>query len=160
MDREATSGSDWNAVLVGALADAGIAVLAAVVALPEAVRWPAFGGVLAGGLLGGYLAGRLAGGPWRNRFRHGLLAGLLGGGALAVAVWWSLQPTSPAGALWSANYVLATAAAWFPPEFTARYDALIGVSAALVLGGLYAVEGALAGGAAPGGESEAVAVRE
>ncbi len=149
-----------EAVAVGGLADAGIALAAAVVALPEEARWPAFAGVAAGGLVGGYLAGRLAGGSWRNRVRSGLLAGLVGGAVLAVAVWWSLQPGTPAGALWSVNYLLATGAAWLPPGFAARYDALLGVGAALVCATVYVAEGALAGGAAPGGESEIVVIRE
>jgi hypothetical protein len=149
-----------EAVAVGGAADAGIALVAAVVALPEAARWPAFAGVAAGGLVGGYLAGRLAGGAWRNRVRSGLLAGLVGGAAFAVAVWWSLQPGTPAGALWSVNYLLATGAAWLPPGVAARYDALLGVGAALVCGAVYVAEGAVAGGAASGGESEVVVVRE
>ncbi|NEU58884.1 hypothetical protein FXF75_19735 [Halorussus sp. MSC15.2] len=149
-----------DAVLVGAGVDAAIAVVAATLALPERVRWPAFAGVLAGGLLGGYLAGRLAAGSWRRRPRHGLLAGVVGGAAFALAVRWSFEPGTPPGALRPANYLLATAAGWFPSGFTARYDALIGVAAALAFGVLYAVEGALAAGAAPGDESGIVAVRE
>lgn len=153
---------DWdaNAIAVGAAADAGIAIVAATVGLPASARWPAFAAVLAGGLLGGYLAGRLAGGDWRSRVGHGLAAGLLGGAAFATAVWWSLQPGTPNGALWPANYVLAIGAGWLPTDVTARYDVAIGVAAALAHGGLYAVEGALAGGAAPDGESAMVAVRE
>jgi hypothetical protein len=167
VDRDAASGGgrllsdpDWQAVLAGGAADAAVAVLAAVVALPEEARWPAFGGVLAGGLLGGYLAGRLASGPWRTRLRHGLLAGLLGGAVLAAAARWSLQPDTPDGALWSLNYLLATGAAWLPPGAAARYDSLIGVGAALICGLLYVAEGVLAAGAAPVGESDAVAVRD
>ncbi|UPW02081.1 hypothetical protein M0R88_08290 [Halorussus gelatinilyticus] len=150
---------NWRAVFVGATADAGFACFAAAVALPEAARWPAFAGVLAGGLVGGYLAGRRAG-SWRDRVRHGALAGLLGGGALAVAVWWSLQPGTPDGALWSANYLLATGARWLPPGAAARYDALLGVATALACGTVYVVEGALAAGAAPGGESEIPLARD
>ncbi|WP_435180928.1 hypothetical protein [Halorussus sp. AFM4] len=151
---------DRDAILVGAGADAGLAALAAAVELPEGVRWPAFAVVLAGGFVGGYLAGRLAEGPWRRRVNHGLLAGLLGGAALAVAVRWSFEPGAPSGALWPANYVLATGARWLPPGVAARYDALIGTLAALPYGVLYAAEGALAAGAAPGGEPDAPAVRE
>lgn len=160
MDSKVGSAWDPGAVLVGAAANAGIAAISATLTLPQSARWPAFGAVLAGGLLGGYLAGRLSGGAWRSRVSHGLGAGLLGGGALAIAVWWSLQPGTPHGALWPANYVLATSARWVPPDFTARYDVAIGVAAALAHGGLYAVEGALAGGAAPGDESGVVAVGE
>lgn len=160
MSSEADSTRDPEAVLVGAAADAGIAVVAATVSLPTSARWPAFAAVLAGGFLGGYLAGRLAGGSWRARVSHGLAAGLLGGVALAIAVWWSLQPGTPDGALWPANYVLAAGARWFPPDFTARYDVAIGVAAALAHGSLYAVEGALAGGAASGGEPAVGAMRE
>ncbi|WP_135852408.1 hypothetical protein [Halorussus salinus] len=142
-----------RAVLVGATIDAAIAFVAAATALPEGARWPAFAGVLAGGLVGGYLAGRGVG-AWHERVRHGLLAGLLGGAALAVAVWWSLQPGTPEGALWPVNYLLATGARWLPPGAAARYDALLGVGAALACGTAYAVAGTLAAGAAPGGEAE------
>ncbi|WP_205254563.1 hypothetical protein [Halorussus rarus] len=151
---------DRDAILVGAGADAALAALAAAVELPEGVRWPAFAGVLAGGFVGGYLAGRLAAGPWRRRVGHGLLAGLLGGAALAVAVRWSFEPGAPSGALWPANYVLATGARWLPPGVAGRYDALIGAAAALAYGVLYAAEGALAAGAAPGGDASTAAVRE
>lgn len=147
---------DYRAILVGAGVDAAVAALAAVVALPVGVRWPAFAAVVAAGLLGGHLAGRIASGSWRRRVGHGLVAGLLGGAALAVASWWSFQPGAPSGALWPANYLLATAG--FPADFAARYDAAIGVVAALLLGVAYVAEGALAGGAAPGDET--VVVRE
>ncbi|PSP54950.1 hypothetical protein BRC82_08120 [Halobacteriales archaeon QS_1_67_19] len=69
-----------------AAAGAAIALSAALVALPEGARWPAFGAVVVGGSLGGYLAGRLAGGGWRSRVRHGLLAGPPGGAVFAAAV--------------------------------------------------------------------------
>ncbi|MFC4448781.1 hypothetical protein [Halorussus aquaticus] len=151
---------DRDAIFVGAGVDAVIAVVAATMALPERVRWPAFAGVLAGGLFGGYLAGRLAAGSWRRRTRHGLLAGVGGGAAFALAVRWSFEPGTPPGALRPANYLLATAAGWLPSGFTARYDALLGVAAALAFGVLYAVEGALAAGAAPGGDADVLAVRE
>jgi hypothetical protein len=150
---------DWRAVLLGGSVDAAIAYVAATVALPAGARWPAFAGVLAGGLVGGYLAGRRSSGSWRDRVRHGLLAGVVGGAALAVAVWWSLHPGTPSGALWSVNYLLATGAAWLPPEVVLRYDALLGAAAALACGVVYAVEGALAAGAAPGGESELGEIR-
>lgn len=146
-----TTGTDWTAVFAGAATDAGITIVAATLGLPAAARWPAFGGVLAGGLLGGYLAGRLAAGPWRRRVRHGLLAGTFGGAALAIAVWWSLQPGTPAGALWPANYLLAVGVGWLPTEVTARYDFALGVAAALAHWAVYLAEGALGGGAAPGG---------
>lgn len=151
---------DRRAVVAGATADAGVAVLAAVVELPAGTRWPAFAAVAGGGLLGGYLAGKLAAGSWRRRLAHGLLAGVLGGAAFGAAVWWSLQPAAANGALWPVNYVLANAAAWFPPELTARYDAAIGAATAVVMGLLYLVESVVASGVAPGGGVEAVTVRE
>ena len=157
---EGSSGWDPEAIVIGGATDAGIAVVAAILALPKSARWPAFAGVTAGGLLGGYLAGRLAAGSWRRRTRHGLLAGLVGGTAFAVAVWWSLQPGTPLGALWPANYLLAVGAGRLPSEFTAEYDAAIGVAAALTCGALYVAEGVLASGAAPGGDSDAIMVRE
>ena len=150
---------DPEAVTIGAATDAGIAVVAATLALPKSARWPAFAGVAAGGLLGGYLAGRLAAGSWRRRTRHGLLAGLVGGATFAVAVWWSLQPGTPAGALRPANYLLAVGAGRLPSEFTARYDTVIGVAAALACGTLYVAEGVLASGAAPSGGSDEMIVR-
>lgn len=148
-----------RAVFVGGITDAVVAYFAATVALPKEARWPAFAAVLAGGLVGGYLAGRRSG-AWRERVRHGLLAGVLGGGALAVAVWWSLQPGTPDGALWPVNYLLATGARWLPPGAAARYDTLLGVAVALACGTVYAVAGALAAGAAPSGETKIALTRD
>lgn len=149
---------DWNAVLAGAATDAAIAVLAAAVPLPAEVRWPAFAVLAGAGLLGGYVAGRRAAGPWRVRLRHGLLAGLVGGAAMAAATWWSFRPGSPSGALWALNYLVATSG--LPPELAARYDVAIGVAVAVAFGGLYVAEGAVAGVTAPGGDPEALAVGE
>ncbi|USZ74558.1 hypothetical protein NGM07_14040 [Halorussus vallis] len=149
---------ELEAVLVGATVDAAVATFAALVALPAGARWPAFAAVAAAGLVGGHLAGRVAGGTFRRRLGHGVLAGLLGGAAFAVAVWWSLQPGAPNGALWPVNYLLATAG--LPTDLAARYDVALGVAAATTCGLLYVLEGALAGGAAPGGDAEAVVLRE
>ena len=154
--------SAWNpvAAFVGAAADAGIAVLAATVPLPTDVRWPAFAAVAAGGLLGGYLAGRLAAGSWRRRTRHGLLAGLLGGAAFAVAAWWSFFPGTPHGALRPANYLLAVGAGRLPSGLAARYDAVLAAGAALACGTTYVAEGVLASGAAPGDGADAALIRD
>jgi hypothetical protein len=144
----------WKAVLAGAATDVAIAALAATVPLPAGVRWPAFAALAGAGLLGGYVAGRLASGSWRSRLHHGLTAGLVGG----AATWWSFQPGTPSGALWSLNYLVATSG--LPPQFAAHYDTAIGVAVALAFGALYVAEGAVASVSAPGGEPATLPIEE
>ena len=147
---------DWRAVAAGTGVDVTAAMLAATLPLPEYARWPVFAVVSCAGLLGGHVAGRLADGPWRRRVGHGLLAGAIGGVAFAVAVWWSLQPDAPSGALWPVNYAVATVG--LPTDLAARFDAAIGVVVASLGFALFVAEGALAAGATAGASSGTDAV--
>jgi len=67
--------TNWYAVAIGFVVEL---VVGAVGALLPGV------GQLAAGLLGGFVAGYVAGGGWTRGAWHGLLAGSLGGVALAV----------------------------------------------------------------------------
>jgi hypothetical protein len=125
-----------------------LAVLAgATFSLPRSVRVTAALALLMAGLAGGYTAGWFAGGDWRSGLLHGFLAGGIGGGALALVLRHTMTtPGSEVGALWGLNYLIATSG--IPSELAAAYDAQIAVVLPALLGLLFALEGALAGGAA------------
>lgn len=143
---------NWRAVVLGVAVQAGALAAGNFVALPAGMLW--IGAVLlfCVGFAGGFVAGAAADGGWRVRTRHGATAGLLGGVAFLGTLWASagyLIPRASRGAFWEINYFLTTSSV-LPQQIVADY----GEAVVLLVGALgalaYAVEGAVAGGAAPG----------
>ncbi|WP_435157207.1 hypothetical protein [Haladaptatus sp. DFWS20] len=136
-----------EAVGAGVLVELLAVAVGATLPLPPELRITAALALLTVGLAGGYVAGRVAGGNWRDGIRHGLFAGVIGGGALALVLGYTMvTPGSEVGALWGLNYLIATSG--LPSEFAAMYDQQLAILVPAVVGLLLAIEGALAGGAA------------
>jgi hypothetical protein len=136
----------FEAVGAGVLVELLAVAVGATIPLPRGVRTSAAVALLGVGLAGGYVAGWFAGGNWRDGLRHGVLAGAIGGMALAIVLGYTMAtPGSEVGALWGMNYLIATGGI---PLWLAVYDAQLGILLPLLAGTIVAVEGAIAGGAA------------
>ncbi|WP_227357005.1 hypothetical protein [Haladaptatus salinisoli] len=136
-----------EAVGAGVLIQLLAVLVGATIPLPRSVRVTAALALLMTGLAGGYTAGWFAGGDWRDGLLHGLLASAVGGGVFAVVLRHTMTtPGSEVGAFWGLNYLIATSG--IPSELAATYDAQLAVVLPALAGLLFALEGALAGGAA------------
>jgi hypothetical protein len=102
--------------------------------------------VLATGLVGGVVAGDRAGPPVSRSGRHGLLAGLFGGGGTAALFWWALAtPGAPRGAFYSLGYLVATT----PIPGVSTHGDLVVALLAVALGAGISVLAWMAGRRAP-----------
>ena len=141
--------TNWTAVAVGASLQIAIVLVGATVPMLEETGVTGVLFLLLIGLPGGYLTGVLADGGWRGRAWYGLVSGSIGGFVLGATLWYTMvTPGAPEGVLYELNYQIATIG--IPADFAATYDTQIPIVLGIGCMILLALEGTIAGGAAPG----------
>lgn len=141
-----------DAIALGVLAEVLVILVANFVSLPGAIVWIGIVLALATGLVGGFVAGRFTSGGWQARAMHGLLTGLIGGLLFGVTLWFGMSyviPRADHSALWGINYALATYPIGIRQLSWLYTGNTLIVPLILLSMALFAVEGYIAGGAAP-----------
>ena len=144
-----------SAIALGVLVEVLAIFLANFVSLPGAIMWVGVVLALITGLIGGLVAGRFTSGGWQTRAMHGLLTGLIGGLLFGVILWFGMSyviPRADHSALWGINYVLATNPIGIRQLSWLYTGNTLMVPLILLSMALFAVEGYIAGGAAPGSD--------
>jgi hypothetical protein len=139
--------TDWNAVLVGTVYEiAAIGASSTITLLADRAYLGAVV-LLSLGLFGGVTAGGLIDGSWWSGAYHGAIAGGIGGVAFALLLWYAMVTPNALGAFYGLTYVIATIG--IPPDFAARYNAVLPPAFGILGIILFAIEGAVAGAAVP-----------
>ena len=144
-----------EAIALGVLVEVLAILLANFISLPGAIMWVGVVLALTIGLVGGLVAGRFTSGGWQTRAVHGLLTGLIGGLLFGVTLWFGMSyviPRTGHSALWEINYALATYPIGIRQVSWLYTGNTLMVPLVLLSMVLFAVEGYIAGGAAPGSE--------
>ncbi|MDT3436832.1 MULTISPECIES: hypothetical protein [Halobacteriales] len=141
-----------DAIALGVLVEVLAILVANFVSLPGAIMWVGVVFTLTTGLVGGLVAGRFTSGGWQTRAVHGLLTGLIGGLLFGVTLWLGMSyviPRADYSALWGINYLLATYPIGIRQLSWLYTGNILMVPLILLSMALFAVEGYIAGGAAP-----------
>ena len=139
--------TDWNAVLVGSVYEITAIAASTTISLFADQAWLGAVFLLSLGLFGGFTTGGLIEGSRRSSAYHGFVAASIGGVVFGVLLWYAMVTPNAAGAFYGLTYVIATIG--IPPDFAARYDAVLGPAFGLLGILLFAIEGACAGAVVP-----------
>lgn len=142
-----------DAIVLGVLVEILAILVANFIPLPRGTGWVGVVLSLMIGLIGGLVAGNVANGRWQTRTMHGVLTGFIGGLLFGVTLWFGMRsiiPRTDHSALWGISYALSMhpiGIRQLPWLYTGNTLAVLLV---LVPTLLFAVEGYIAAGVAPG----------